>query len=157
MLKTVVWTMIKNGSYMCKPLSSKFKPHPCFLTIHSTLNCDVVSKTRADFLNYFETKTIHFAINVIKSEVWLIVWKLCIMFNFNNWEFSKKSNHKRKKKLILYPPEIWPKFKWSIYDLKSHNTSVLLDYYYYFLLSYLILYFYVFCIFRIKGHKSEQN
>ena len=97
MLKTVVWTMIKNGSYMCKPLSSKFKPHPCFLTIHSTLNCDVVSKTRADFLNYFETKTIHFAINVIKSEVWLIVWKLCIMFNFNNENSQKNQIIKEKK------------------------------------------------------------
>ena len=46
---------------------------------------------------------------------------------------------------------IFGKFKLPSYGLKSQDASVSLDYF----LSYLNLYFYVFCIFGGKRHKSE--
>ena len=55
--------------------------------------------------------------------------------------------------LIFYPLEIWPKFKFPTYGLKSHDASISLDYF----LSYLILYF-MFCVFlEERDIKVEQN
>ena len=56
--------------------------------------------------------------------------------------------------LTFYSLKVWLKFKLPICGLKSHNAKVRLDSF----LSYLILYFYVFCIFEKKNDiKVEQN
>ena len=47
---------------------------------------------------------------------------------------------------------VWLKLKLSICGLKPHDASVPLDSF----LSYLILYFYVFCIFRGKRQKWNK-
>ena len=52
--------------------------------------------------------------------------------------------------LTLYLSKVGLKFKLSTCDLKSHDASVPLDSF----LSYLILYFRVFCIFGRGGHKN---
>ena len=48
---------------------------------------------------------------------------------------------------------VWLKFKLPTYSLKSHDTRVPLDSF----LSYLILYFYVFCVFEGERHKSKAK
>ena len=53
--------------------------------------------------------------------------------------------------IITYPPVVLLKFKLPACDLKSHYISTVpLDCF----LSYLILYFYVFCVFGEEKHKS---
>ena len=54
---------------------------------------------------------------------------------------------------MLYQSKNWSKFKLPTYGLKSHDASVSLNSF----LSYLILYFYVYCVFWGEEHKMEQN
>ena len=55
--------------------------------------------------------------------------------------------------ITTYSPVVWLKFKLLTCDLKSYNASILLDSFLY----YLILYFYIFCVFGGEKHKSEAK
>ena len=66
---------------------------------------------------------------------------------------ERKKVKLEKGKITTYLLVVWPKFKLPTYDLKSHDTSIPLD----FCWSYFILYFYVFCAFGGERHKSEAK
>ena len=59
--------------------------------------------------------------------------------------------------LTFYLPKVWPKFKLSICDLKSHDVSVPWDFFIYFFILLDLVFFSFFCGFGGKKHKSEAK
>ena len=100
--------------------------------------------------------------------VWSFLFGLCFIYALTSTDNNKQNSSSGKLQLThlwfgwnlscllvvwnlkLYPLEVWSKFKLLTCGLKSHDIGVLLNSF----LSYLILYFYVFCVFWGERHKS---
>ena len=59
--------------------------------------------------------------------------------------------------MILYAPEVWPKFKLSICSLKFHDASVHLILFYLIWSYIFILFYFIFVFLEARDIKVEQN